>query len=124
MQKLVATIRRLRAKDGCPWDKKQTTESLSKYLQEEVNELIVAIQKDDMINICEECGDLLYLIIMISEISKTNKNFTFSDVIECIEQKLVRRHPHVFAGRPYKNEEDLARQWQQIKAEEKRNKSV
>ncbi len=79
-----------------------------------------AIKNQDYPNICEESGDILYLIVMISEISRENGEFHFPDVVRLINQKLVRRHPHVFAGKSYENEEDLIRQWQQIKAEEKK----
>lgn len=117
---LLITVRKLRGKDGCPWDKRQTAESLRTYLTEEVNELINAIENNDSANICEECGDVLYLIIMISEINRENKKFRFSDVIQRIDEKLIRRHPHVFAGTPYESEDELNRQWQEIKAEEKK----
>ncbi|MBW1636596.1 MAG: nucleotide pyrophosphohydrolase [Deltaproteobacteria bacterium] len=124
LHNLLITIRKLRDKDGCPWDKRQTAESLRKYLKEEVNELIRAIENNDADNICEECGDIIYLIIMISEINREKKKFRFSDVIQCIDEKLIRRHPHVFAGQPYESEDELSRQWQRIKAEEKKKKSV
>ena len=121
---LITTIRTLRSEGGCPWDKRQTTESLVKYLHEEFNELMEAIKNKDYQNICEESGDLLYLIIMIAEINKESGQFQFSDVVHHINQKLIRRHPHVFDGQAYESEEELAKQWQQIKAEEKKKKSV
>jgi len=117
---LITTIRTLRSEGGCPWDKRQTTESLVKYFHEEFNELMEAIKNNDYQNICEELGDLLYLIIMISEINKESGQFQFTDVVHHINQKLIRRHPHVFAGQAYESEEELAKQWQQIKAEEKK----
>ncbi len=120
VKELLSTIRKLRSNEGCPWDRRQTTTSLIKYLQEELNELMEAIKNQDYPNICEESGDILYLIVMISEISRENGEFHFPDVVRLINQKLVRRHPHVFAGKSYENEEDLIRQWQQIKAEEKK----
>ncbi len=79
-----------------------------------------AIQNRDYSNICEESGDLLYLIVMLSEICKENGQFQFSDVIHHVNQKLIRRHPHVFNGQPCKSEEELAKQWQEIKADEKK----
>lgn len=68
---------------------------------------------------CEELGDLLYLVMMITEINREKGRFDFSTVAESINEKLIRRHPHVFAGKPYKNENDLKKQWEKIKAEEK-----
>ena len=120
LPELVSTVKALRGINGCPWDKRQSPSSLLKYLQSECEELVSAIQNDDPANICEELGDLLYLIIMISEIHTDHEIFTFSDVIRTINEKLIRRHPHVFAGQPYDNEEQLAIQWAAIKAEEKK----
>lgn len=117
---LLTTIQTLRGKDGCPWDRRQNSHSLLKYLQEECQELIEAIKKDDHVNICEELGDLLYLIVMFSEIGNDQGYFHLDDVLSTINEKLIRRHPHVFAGQSYENEEQLAAQWEAIKAEEKR----
>lgn len=116
---LVTTIRKLRGKNGCPWDKKQTIESLEKYLNEEFEEIIQAIATDDPSNLCEELGDFLYLIIMLAEISKGNKHFDLGDVIRGINEKLTRRHPHVFGDAVVTDEKSLRQQWRRIKAEEK-----
>jgi MazG family protein len=116
---LVTTIRELRGKNGCPWDKKQTIESLEKYLNEEFEEIIQAIDTDDPGNLCEELGDFLYLIIMLAEISEKNKHFDLGDVIRGINEKLTRRHPHVFGDAVVTDEKSLRRQWRRIKAEEK-----
>ncbi len=120
IDKLLNTIQILRGPQGCPWDKKQTTESLQKYLKEEVGELLQAIDNDDTGNICEEIGDVLYLLIMLAEIHAENEQFTFNDSINEIDAKLIRRHPHVFAGKEIQNEEDLRLQWEKIKKEEKK----
>ena len=117
---LIETIRTLRSEKGCPWDKRQTIESLVKYFNEEFTELMDAIQNQDYPNICEESGDLLYLIVMISEISNESGHFQFSDVIHRVNQKLIRRHPHVFNDQPCESEEELAKQWQEIKVDEKK----
>jgi tetrapyrrole methylase family protein / MazG family protein len=124
LRTLCDTIATLRGSHGCPWDKKQTCNSLMKHLQSECEELLTAIKNDDPNNICEELGDLLYIIIMISEINKDLGLFELADVIRAINEKLVRRHPHVFAGQAYENEEQLAAQWQAIKAKEKNQNSV
>ena len=124
LQTLIETIRTLRSTGGCPWDRKQTSLSLLKHLRSECDELHEAITGGDSLNTCEELGDLLYIIIMISEINKDLDNFGLSDVLRNINEKLIRRHPHVFAGVTCENEEQLAVQWQSIKAEEKRKKSV
>ena len=121
---LISTIKTLRGEDGCPWDKKQSAASLLKHLNSECEELVIAIRNDDPVNTCEELGDLLYLIVMISEIHNDRGDFKISDVIRTINEKLVRRHPHVFADQPYENEEQLAAQWEAIKAEEKKKNTV
>ncbi|MDK9707791.1 MAG: nucleotide pyrophosphohydrolase [Desulforhopalus sp.] len=120
LQTLFNTIGTLRGAQGCPWDKKQTCSSLIQYLQSECDELIAAIENNDHKNICEELGDVLYVLIMISAINKDKGVFDFSDVIQTINEKLIRRHPHVFAGKPYESEEQLAVQWQEIKASERK----
>ncbi len=120
LQILLDTINTLRGKQGCPWDRKQTCTTLTKYLQSECDELLEAIKNNDHDNIREELGDVLYLLIMIADINKDQGLFEFKDVIESINSKLIRRHPHVFAGQPYENEEQLAAQWQAIKAKEKK----
>lgn len=124
LQTLRDTITTLRGPHGCPWDKKQTCNSLMKHLQSECDELLTAISNDDPNNICEELGDLLYILIMISEINKDLGLFELTDVFRTINEKLIRRHPHVFAGQAYESEEQLAAQWQAIKAKEKKQNSV
>lgn len=124
LEELLTTIRALRGENGCPWDSRQTSVSLIKYLKSECDELVEAIQTRDIVNICEECGDMLYLIVMISEINADQNNFNLNDVISSINAKLIRRHPHVFAGVPVGSEQQLKEQWQEIKASEKSKKSV
>ncbi len=119
---LIETVRILRSEDGCPWDRRQTIESLRSHLLEECEEIIMAIDNKDLPNLSEELGDFLYLIVMLSIINNENGSFTLFDVIEGINDKLVRRHPHVFSGVKITDEEELRRQWNQIKAIEKNKK--
>lgn len=119
---LIKTIKALRGKQGCPWDKKQTIKSLRKYLIEEFDEILQAIDTRDLQNLSEELGDFLYLIIMISEINEDNGTFSLRDVIDGINEKLIRRHPHVFSGTCVKDEKELRKQWNKIKAAEKAEK--
>ena len=118
------TINRLRAADGCPWDKKQTSRSLKKYIQEETDELLEAIDADDSEHICEEAGDILFLIALLAEIHKEKDKFSMDDILSTITQKMIRRHPHVF-GETDKiySEEELNAQWDKIKSEERSKKS-
>lgn len=120
-KKLIQTVRDLRDENGCPWDKKQTTQSLEKYLKEEFDEILQAIKNNDRSNLCEELGDFLYLIIMLAEINESENHFSMSDIIGNIDQKLIRRHPHVFGDSEITNEIELKEQWQKIKELEKNN---
>ncbi|WP_028579181.1 MazG nucleotide pyrophosphohydrolase domain-containing protein [Desulfogranum japonicum] len=116
---LLATIATLRGEQGCPWDKKQTPQSLKKYLLEECRELAEAIDNDDQGNICEEIGDMYFILGMLSTMYAEAGIFPLDMPLKKINEKMIRRHPHVFAGTSYNSEEDLCRQWETIKSGEK-----
>lgn len=120
---LLNTIRTLRGEKGCPWDKRQTTQSMLKYLHAEVDELVTAISNDDTANTAEELGDLLFIVVMMAQINEESGRFSIDEVLTSINDKLIRRHPHVFAGLEITDEEELRMQWRRIKAEEKAGKS-
>jgi MazG family protein len=120
---LCQTIKKLRSQNGCPWDKKQTVQSLKKYINEECGELIQAMDENDPAHLCEEIGDVLFLLVLLSEISSESDYFTIEDVISGINDKMIRRHPHVFAGLAVKTDEDLKKQWEKIKSMEKEKKT-
>ncbi|SDP03871.1 MazG nucleotide pyrophosphohydrolase domain-containing protein [Desulforhopalus singaporensis] len=124
LQSLLETIRILRGEHGCPWDKKQTALSMVKYLKSECQELTEALEQNQRVGIREELGDLLYIILMLSEIHAGENLFTLDEVINDINEKLIRRHPHVFAGTTYSDEAELTAQWNAIKAEEKKKKYI
>jgi len=115
---LIEIISRLRAPDGCPWDKKQTPQTFKQYLVEETHELIEAINSDNHGHICEELGDLLFQIIFLNNLYQEKNLFTLDDVIDSISQKMIRRHPHVFGNKTVESEQELRRQWQAIKTQE------
>ncbi|MDW7771808.1 MAG: MazG nucleotide pyrophosphohydrolase domain-containing protein [Desulfobulbaceae bacterium] len=117
--RLVSIITRLRSEDGCPWDRKQTGASLKKYLLEETGELAEAIDQEIANDICEETGDLFYILILLTLIHEDRGLFTLTDVLDRISDKMIRRHPHVFADKKTGSESELRRQWQEIKANEK-----
>ena len=121
---LLETVRALRGENGCPWDKRQTTSSMKKYLNAEMEKLLAAIDNNDPANTCEELGDLLFIIVLLAEIHTESANFTIDEVISGITAKLIRRHPHVFAGKEINSEEELRAQWQEIKAMEKSGKLI
>jgi uncharacterized protein YabN with tetrapyrrole methylase and pyrophosphatase domain len=120
---LLDTIRSLLGPDGCPWDQKQTILSLKKYFIEEFAETIAAIDNNDPDNLCEELGDMLFLVILMAEINHKNSNFSLQDVLTKINEKMIRRHPHVFAGGEKGTIEELEKQWRAIKSQEKEKKT-
>ncbi|HEX9715175.1 MAG TPA: nucleoside triphosphate pyrophosphohydrolase [Desulfurivibrionaceae bacterium] len=115
---LLEIISRLRAPDGCPWDKKQTPQTFKQYLVEETHELLEAINDDNPSHICEELGDLLFQVLFLNNLYQEKNLFTLSDVIDSISAKMIRRHPHVFGGETVDSEQELRRQWQAIKSRE------
>jgi len=119
LAKLQKIIRKLRAEDGCPWDKKQTPISIKKYLLEETVELAEAIDKGDSTHIREEIGDMFFILTILSEMFAEQGSFTLDDALESIIDKMIRRHPHVFEGHPTGTEEELKEQWEAIKRLEK-----
>lgn len=116
---LVSLMQRLLAPDGCPWDHAQTFESLRRYVLEEACEVIDAIDEGDGALLREELGDLLLQVVFLSELARKGNDFGPDDVVRGICEKLVRRHPHVFGEVAALSAEDVARQWESIKAEEK-----
>lgn len=117
--KLRGIISELRGPNGCPWDKKQTHESLKKYLIEESYELIDAIDSGDIDHMIEELGDVLLQVMLHAQIGEDEGYFAIDDVIEGISSKMVRRHPHVFGDKTAENEEEVIKNWQEIKEQEK-----
>ena len=115
---LLAILRRLRAPDGCPWDREQTRHSLVRHLEGECAELIYAIDKDDTANICEELGDVLMNLLFQVVVAEEKGEFTMADVWRQIIDKMIRRHAHVFGSESASNAEEVAALWQKIKAQE------
>lgn len=116
----VATI--LHGPKGCPWDREQTLESLRPYILEETHEVLEAIDSKDYVQITEELGDLLYTIIFCSKIAEKENQFSLDEVLDCIREKLIRRHPHVFGEDVAHCVEDVYRHWNRIKKEENKHK--
>jgi MazG family protein len=111
---------RLRDPGGCPWDREQTLESLSGYLLEESYEVVDAIASKNGRELCEELGDLLLQIVFLAKIGKENGWFTIDDVADSISDKMIRRHPHVFAETQVSGSEEVLRNWETIKGEERK----
>lgn len=122
---LAAIMDRLREKDGCPWDRRQTHESLKNYLIEETYEVVEAIESGDDATLKEELGDLLFQVIFHSRLAKEKGTFTIEDVLTEISEKMIRRHPHVFgADDSLKSSDEVLEKWEQIKQKEKKRDSI
>jgi tetrapyrrole methylase family protein/MazG family protein len=122
--KLRAIIAALRGPNGCPWDKEQTHESLKKYLIEETYEVIDAISSTDIDHLIEELGDVLLQVMLHAQIGEDDGYFSIADVIEGISAKMIRRHPHVFGDVNVKDTNEVLQNWQEIKKQEKGDKSA
>lgn len=117
---LVEILKRLRAPDGCPWDREQDHQSLLKYLMEESVEVAEAVQSGDMDHVCEELGDVLLQVVFHAQIASEASHFSIAEVVHGISEKMVRRHPHVFGQAKAETSDQVLVQWDQIKAEEKK----
>jgi MazG family protein len=124
MQDLLNTVERLRAPDGCPWDREQTHESLTRCLLEETAELLDTIDEKDFDHMREELGDVLLQVVMHAQLAKEEGHFDFGDVAADINAKLIRRHPHVFGTAKADTTEKVLVQWAAIKEEEKKVKKM
>jgi len=121
---LVAIMRRLLAPDGCPWDREQDYASLRRYVLEEACEVIDAIDAGDMQGLKEELGDLALQVVFLGELARREGHFGPDDVIAGIVEKLVRRHPHVFAEEKADTAAEVLTNWELIKAAEKAERGV
>jgi tetrapyrrole methylase family protein/MazG family protein len=116
---LVDIIARLRAPDGCPWDRKQTHASLRENLLAEGYEVLEALDEGDSAKLCDELGDLLMQIVLHSQIASEAGEFELGDVIKSINAKLIHRHPHIFGVAKVQNAEEVAHNWEVLKGEER-----
>jgi len=119
LAKLRQVVAALLGPNGCPWDQKQTPQSLCDYIIEEASELVEAVRADDPQGAREEMGDLLFLVCFLGALYEAKGAFTLDDAFDDAAAKMIRRHPHVFAGAVVKNQEELLRNWERIKRSEK-----
>ena len=117
-EELVDIVARLRGPDGCPWDREQTRETLKPYLVEEFYELIDALDDGDPEAVKEELGDLLFQIVLQSQLSEEENKFDIHNVVEGISRKMIRRHPHVFGDHRLDTSADVSEWWQEHKRKE------
>jgi tetrapyrrole methylase family protein/MazG family protein len=119
---LVRIMERLRGPDGCPWDREQTRRSIKPYVIEEAYEVAEAIDENDPNELCTELGDLLLQIVFHAQMAHEEGLFTIADVVRSINEKMVRRHPHVFGDLAVKDADEVLRNWARIKAEERKDR--
>jgi MazG family protein len=117
---VIALIQRLRRKDGCPWDQKQTPQSLAIYLIEEMYELVDAIASGNAQAVCEELGDVVFQVLFLAELYAETGAFDLDAVVERNLEKMIRRHPHVFGGAKVESTEAIRENWHAIKKEEQK----
>lgn len=115
---LLEIMSRLRSENGCPWDREQTHDSLKRYLVEEAYEVLDAIDSGSAEKLADELGDLLLQVVFHAQIAKEESRFDSDDVLDNINNKMIRRHPHVFAGQEAETSKDVLNQWEIIKAAE------
>jgi tetrapyrrole methylase family protein/MazG family protein len=116
---LTAIMKKLLSDKGCPWDREQTPKSLLKYMYEEADEVSHAIKSSDWDGVKEELGDLLLQVIFQAELANRNGRFDINDVINTLNKKLIRRHPHIFGNSKAKTSKQVVCQWNKIKKQEK-----
>lgn len=121
---LVAIMARLRGTDGCPWDRRQTRETLRPFLIEETYEILEALDNEDDQGLREELGDLLFHIIFMARIAHEEGAFDIYDVVSGVAEKMVRRHPHVFGNAEVSSPHEVEANWAKLKAEEKPRESL
>src|SRR5713101_9432892 len=121
-QRAVSIMARLRAPGGCPWDREQTFDSIKPYTLEETYEVLEAIDNRDWAELTGELGDLLLQVVFYSEMAKEQGSFSIDDVLDRLSTKLVDRHPHVFGDVKADTSADVLRNWEALKAEERKKR--
>jgi MazG family protein len=121
-ERLVGIMARLRAPGGCPWDREQSFDTIKPYLLEETYEVLDAIDRRDWPGLAEELGDLLLQAVFFAQMAADENKFKIDDSLDAIAEKLIRRHPHVFSDGEAKTADDVKRRWDEIKADEKKDR--
>jgi len=121
-ERLVGIMARLRAPGGCPWDREQSFDTIKPYLLEEAYEVLDAIDQRDWPGLAEELGDLMLQAVFFAQMASEEGTFRIDDSLDAISEKLIRRHPHVFGDGTAKTSEDVKRRWDEIKADEKKER--
>ena len=122
IEDLINVVAKLRAPDGCPWDREQTHRSLRPNMLEEAYEAVDAIDENSMSHLKEELGDVLLQVLLHSQIASERGDFDIDDVAKELKDKLIHRHPHVFGNVKVKNSDEVKKNWDLLKAEEKKER--
>jgi MazG family protein len=122
-EQLVAIMAKLRAPGGCPWDREQSFDSIKPYLLEETYEVMEAIDARDWPELAEELGDLMLQPVFFAQMASEEGHFRIEDSLDAINQKLIRRHPHIFSDSVANTADDVKKRWAEIKSEEKKAKN-
>lgn len=122
LQRLIDIMAKLRAPDGCPWDREQNFDTIKKYTVEETYEVLDAIDRRDFADLREELGDFILQAVFYAQMASEEGRFTFSDCLDAINEKLVRRHPHIFGNETAGTGDEVLKLWNAVKAEEKSKK--
>jgi tetrapyrrole methylase family protein/MazG family protein len=122
LKELEQLIKKLRAPDGCPWDRQQKKEDIGKYILEEAYEVVDSLDKADPQALKEELGDLLFQILFLAQMSAETGSFSLGDVMDGINEKMIRRHPHIFGDKKEISVQEVKENWQQIKKKERQDK--
>src|SRR5450755_3180752 len=120
--RLVGILARLRAPGGCPWDREQSFDTIKPYLLEETYEVMDAIDRRDWRGLAEELGDLLLQPVFFAQMASEEDKFRIDDSLDAIAEKLIRRHPHIFGDANAQTADDVKRRWDEIKADEKKER--
>ncbi len=118
LEELMAVIDRLIAPDGCPWDREQTPQTLTEYLIEECHELVSAIRSGNTADVCEELGDVAFLLLFVARLYEKQGQFCLDDALNANRDKMIRRHPHVFADATFDSRDAQLKAWERIKRTE------
>jgi ATP diphosphatase len=118
LEELFAVVDKLIGPDGCPWDKAQSPERLGDYIIEESHELVSAIRSGNTADVCEELGDVVFLLLLVSRLYEKQGKFSFVEALNVNREKMIRRHPHVFGDRVFSDITEQLKAWEQIKRAE------
>jgi MazG family protein len=124
LQRLIEIMARLRAADGCPWDREQNFDTIKKYTVEETYEVLDAIDRRDWLALREELGDFILQAVFYAQMASEEKLFSIGDCLDAINEKLIRRHPHIFGNESAQTGSDVVELWEAVKAQEKQSKNV